>query len=66
MAKDIDRHAIAAEMFPDQPSGFPIDTDIDLREIEMPEDDDMGIKSDDEADLEEIQMESGMQKCIGE
>ena len=66
METDIDRYAIAAEMFQSQPAGFPVDTDIDLRAIKLPEDDDMGIQSDDDAEVEEIQTESGMQACIGE
>ena len=62
---EIDRYAIAAEMFKDQPEGFPIDSDIDLRAIELPEGDDMGIKSDDDAEEEEVATESGFGSIIG-
>ena len=64
-APEIDRYAIAAELFKDQPSGFPIDSDLDLRQIVLPEDDDMGINSDDEADGEEVETESGFGSIIG-
>ena len=66
MAAEIDRYAIAQEMFPDQPPGFPVDSDIDFRAIELPEDDDLGIPSDDDDGVEEATTESGFGSIIGE
>jgi hypothetical protein len=63
---EIDRYAIAAELFPNQPEGFPLDSDFDLSTIALPKDDDFGIPSDDEgADDLDNQTESGFGSVIG-
>lgn len=65
-APEIDRYAIAAELFPNQPEGFPLDSDFDLSTIALPRDDDFGIVSDDEgADDLDTQTESGFGSVIG-
>uniref|UniRef100_A0A7R9YYS4 Eukaryotic translation initiation factor 3 subunit B n=1 Tax=Chlamydomonas euryale TaxID=1486919 RepID=A0A7R9YYS4_9CHLO len=56
---EIDSYAIAADLFPDQPEGFPLDG-FDLAAIKLPDDDDLGIPSDDDADNEQdLQTETG-------
>lgn len=68
MAPEIDRFAIAAELFPDQPPGFPLDEEsFDLREVQLPAGDDLGIRSDDdEGDEGDMQTETGFGSVLGE
>jgi hypothetical protein len=65
MAAEIDRFAIAKELFPNQPGGFPLE-DFDLKDLVLPADDDFGLKSeDDEADEDDVETESGFGSVIG-
>eukprot|EP00955_Chlamydomonas_euryale_P089861 364496-Chlamydomonas_euryale.AAC.45 len=62
---EIDSYAIAADLFPDQPEGFPLDG-FDLAAIKLPDDDDLGIPSDDDADNEQdLQTETGFGSVLG-
>lgn len=64
-AEPIDRLAIARELFPEQPEGFPYEN-FDLPHLKMPEDDDMGIPSDDDdVDVEEVETETGFGSVVG-
>jgi hypothetical protein len=67
MGLEIDRYAIAAELFPTQPEGFPLPNgDFDLGEVRLPSDDDLDIPSDDGADAEDdLQSESGFGSVLG-
>lgn len=64
MTAEVDVQAVARELFPNQPEGFPHD-DFDLLGIRLPADDDMGIKSDDEdVDEDDVQTETGFGSVI--
>lgn len=64
MAADIDRYALAREMFPSQPEGFPFEN-FDLMDVAISGDDDMGIASDsDDVDEGELETESGFGSVI--
>lgn len=55
---------VAAQLFPDQPRGFPFDG-FDLEELILPDGDDFGIRSeDDEGGEEEIETETGFGSVI--
>lgn len=63
MAAEVDRYALAREMFPSQPEGFPFEN-FDLMEVVMP-DDDMGVTSDnDDVDEGELETETGFGSVI--
>ncbi len=65
MAPEIDVYAVAKDLFPDMPPGFPFEN-FDLEELILPDGDDMGIRSDDDDVKEEdVQTESGFGSCIG-
>jgi translation initiation factor 3 subunit B len=65
---EIDPLAIAQELFPDQPPGFPVDLeDFDLRDVRLPEGEEFGIRSDeDDGDEEDVATETGFGSVIGE
>lgn len=66
MVHDLDPFAVARELFPDMPPGFPFER-FDLEELILPSGDDMGIRSeDDEVKEEDIQTQSGFGSCLGE
>lgn len=61
----VDRFAVALDMYPEQPPGFPFE-EFDLRDVQVPEGDDMGINSEDgEDDDAELASESGFGSLIG-
>jgi hypothetical protein len=62
----IDKYAIATELFPSYPEGFPFDADsFDLLSIPLPPGEDFGINEADETE-DELQMEQGFGSVIGE
>lgn len=62
----IDKYAIAKELFPNYPDGFPFDADsFDLLSIDLPPGEDFGIKEEEETD-EDLQMEQGFGSVIGQ
>mmetsp|Transcript_40368 Transcript_40368/g.89637 ORF Transcript_40368/g.89637 Transcript_40368/m.89637 type:complete len:721 (+) Transcript_40368:71-2233(+) len=64
VAPEIDRFAIAKELFPRQPGHFPLD-DFDIEDVVLPDDDDMGILSDDDDNIEqEVTSETGFGSVI--
>ncbi|GLI69794.1 hypothetical protein VaNZ11_014493 [Volvox africanus] len=64
MVQDLDPFAVARDLFPDMPPGFPFEN-FDLEELILPTGDDMGIKSDDDDIKEEdIQTQSGFGSCL--
>ena len=65
MATEIDRFAIAKEMFINQPGGFPLE-DFDLKDLVLPKDDEFGVHSDEEEiDEDDVETESGFGSVIG-
>ncbi len=67
-AAEIDHYAIAAQLFPNLPQGFPLDRDaFDLRQIPLPPDDDeYGIHSSDDKEGDDgVKAESGFGSVIG-
>lgn len=64
-ALEIDRFAIAAELFPDQPPAFPLE-DFDLGAVHLPPDDDMGVPSEDDEENEaDVQTDTGFGSVLG-
>ncbi|KAI8475850.1 MAG: eukaryotic initiation factor [Monoraphidium minutum] len=64
MAGDIDPMKLAAQLFRDQPAGFPFEG-YDLEELILPDGDDMGLRSDEDAsEEEEVEAVSGFGSVI--
>eukprot|EP00798_Chlamydomonas_sp_ICE-L_P008193 gene8193-1455_t len=61
---EIYRYAIAKELFPNQPGGFPLE-EFDPQDLILPEGENFGIDSDDDdADEEDVESESGFGSVI--
>jgi hypothetical protein len=64
--EDIDPYAVARQLFPDLPPGFPYEG-FEPEELILPDGDDMGIRSDDDdVKDEDVPTQSGFASCIGE